>query len=148
MDELFFKEVFRLHGLPKSIVSDKDSIFFSAFWQELFKMVGTNLTPSTIYHPQTDGQIERANQCLEGYLRNYVSGQQKAWIKWLHLGDFCYNTTFHMSIGMSPFKQIYAYDSSTIIGLIFCDSIALKAKDSIKESKKNMKDLKENLQVA
>ena len=54
--ELLFKEVFRLHGLPKSIVSDNDNIFFSAFWQELLKMVGTNLKPSTIYHPQTDFQ--------------------------------------------------------------------------------------------
>ena len=75
--ELFFKEVFRLHGLPKSIVSDKESIFFSAFWQELFKMVGTNLTPNTSYHPQTYGKIERVNQWLERYLRNYVSGKQK-----------------------------------------------------------------------
>ena len=54
--ELFFKEVFRLHGLPKSIVSDKDNCFFSTFWQELFKMVGTNLKPSTSYHPQSDGK--------------------------------------------------------------------------------------------
>ena len=77
MTELFFKEVFRLHGLPKSIVSDKDSRVFSAFWKELFKMVGTNLKPSTSYHPQTDGKIERVNQWLEGYLRNYVSGKQK-----------------------------------------------------------------------
>ena len=83
--ELFFKEVFILHGLPKSIVSDRDSIFFSAFWKELFKMVGTDLTPITRYHPQIDGQTGRANQWLEGYLRNYVSGHQKAWIKWLHL---------------------------------------------------------------
>ena len=59
VDELFFKEVFILHGLPKSIVSDRDSIFFSAFWKELFKMVGKNLTPRKIYHPQTDVQIER-----------------------------------------------------------------------------------------
>ena len=65
--ELFFKEVFRLHGLPKSIVSDRDNKFLSAFSQELFKMVGTNLTPSTSYHPKTDGQIERVNQWFEGY---------------------------------------------------------------------------------
>ena len=86
--ELFFNEVFKLHGLPKSIVSDRDSRFLSAFWQELFKMVGTNLTPSTRYHPKNDGQTERVNQLLEGYLGNYVSGQKKAWIKWLHLGEF------------------------------------------------------------
>ena len=72
--ELFFKEFFRLHGLPKSIVSDKDNRFLSAFWKELLKMAGTNLTHSTRYNPQNDGQIERVNQWLEGYLRNYVSG--------------------------------------------------------------------------
>ena len=82
-------------------------------------MVGTNFTPSTIYHPQTGGQIEKVNQWLEGYLRNYVSGKQKAWIKWLHLGDLCYNTTFHMSIGMSPFKALYGYYASTFIDHIF-----------------------------
>ena len=54
--ELFFREIFRLHGLPKNIVSDKDSRFMSAFWQELFRLTGTELTPSTSYHPQTDGQ--------------------------------------------------------------------------------------------
>ena len=117
--ELFFKEVFRLHRLPKSIVSDRDNIFFSAFWQELFKMVGKILTPSTRYHPQTDGQTERVNQWLEDYLRNYVSGKQKTWIKWLHLGEFGYNTTFHMSIGMYPFKALDGYDASTFIEHIF-----------------------------
>ena len=60
--ELFFKEIFRLHGLPKSIVSDKGSRFFSAFWQELFKMVGKNLTASTSYNPKTGGQTKRVNQ--------------------------------------------------------------------------------------
>ena len=119
MVEIFFKEFFILHGISKIIVSDRDSIFFSAFWQELFKMVGTNLTPSTSYHPQTDGQTERGNQWSKGYLRNYVSGQQKAWIKWVHLGEFSYNTTFHMSNGMYNFKEIYGYDAYTFIDHIF-----------------------------
>ena len=74
-------------------------------------MMGTNLKPSTRYHPQTNVQTNRVKQWLEGYLRNYVSGQQKTWIKWFHLGEFCYNNTFHMSIGMSPFKVIYGYDA-------------------------------------
>ena len=111
VDELFFKEVFRLHGLPKSIVSDRDSKFVGAFRKEIFKLVGTQLNLSTRYHPQNDGQIEMVNQWLEGYLRNYVSGKQKTWIKWLHLGEFYYNTTFHMSIGMSPFKALCGYDA-------------------------------------
>ena len=97
-------------------------------------MVGKNLTPSTSYHPQTDGQIERVNQWLEGCLRNYFSGQQKTWIKWLHLGEFCYNTTFHMSIGMSPLKSLYGYDASTFIDHNFGDSRAPKDKDWNEES--------------
>jgi hypothetical protein len=96
-----------LHGLPKTIVSARDSRFMSTFWQELFRLVGTALTPRASYHPQTDGQTEIVNKWLEGYLRNYVSGQHKAWVKWLHLGEYCYNTTYHMSIGMSPFQDLY-----------------------------------------
>ena len=85
-------------------MSDRDGRFMSDFWQEIFRLMGTQLTPSTIYHPQTDGKIERVNKWLEGYLRNYVGEQQKAWTKWIHLGEFCYKTTFHMSIGMSPLR--------------------------------------------
>ena len=102
--ELFFKQVFIFHGIPKNILSDKDNIFFSAFWKELFKMVGKYLTPNTRYNPQNGGQKEMVNQQLEGYLINYGSGKKKAWIKQLHLGEFSYNTTFQMFIGMSPLK--------------------------------------------
>ena len=77
----FFKEIFRLHGLPKSIVSDRDGRFMSAFWQELFILVGTKLTPSTRYHHHTNGHTYRVNKWLEEYLRNYVGEQQKAWTK-------------------------------------------------------------------
>jgi hypothetical protein len=82
--ELFFREVFRLHGLPKTIISDRDSRFMSTFWQELFRLVGMTLTPSTSYHPHMDGQTEIVNKWVESYLRNYVPGQQKAWVRWLH----------------------------------------------------------------
>ena len=74
--KLFFREVFRLHGLPKTIVSDRDIRFTGAFWQELFRLVGTKLATSTSYHPQSDGQTEIVNKWIEGYLRNYVAGQQ------------------------------------------------------------------------
>jgi hypothetical protein len=73
--ELFFTKIFRLHGLPKTIVSDRDSRFMSTFWHELFRLVGMALTPSTSYHPQMDGQTEIVNKWVEGYLRNYVVGQ-------------------------------------------------------------------------
>jgi transposase InsO family protein len=146
--DLFFREIFRLHGLPKNIVSDRDSRFMSAFWQELFRLAGTELTPSTSYHPQTDGQTEIVNKWLEGYLCNYVVGQQKTWVKWLHLGEHCYNTTYHMSVGMSPFRALYGYDAPSFVDLAFGDNRAPKAKDWIQESQDILKALKDNLQMS
>eukprot|EP00253_Pinus_taeda_P009495 PITA_09495 len=116
--------------------------------QELFRLVGTELTPSTSYRPQTNEKIEIVNKWMEGYLRNYVPGQQRAWVKWLHLGEFCYNTTYHMSIGMTPFRALYGYDALSFSDMIFGDSRAPGAKDWIQESQEILKALKDNLQVA
>jgi hypothetical protein len=101
--ELFFREVFRLHGFSRNIISDRDKRFIGTFWRELFTFLGTELTSNTNYHPQTYGMTEIVNKWFEGYLRNYVGGKQMTWVKSLHLGEHCYNTTFHMSIGMTPF---------------------------------------------
>jgi hypothetical protein len=122
--DMFFWEVFILHGLPKTIVSDRDNRFMRTFWHELFRLVGMALTPSTNYHPQTDGQIEIVRRWVECYLRNYVSGQQKAWVKWIHLGEYCYNTTHHISIGMSPFRPLYNYDPLSFVEIVFGDNRA------------------------
>ena len=73
--ELIFREVFYLHGLPRTIVSDRDSRFLSTFWQKIFRLTSTEFTPSTHYHPQKDGQTEIVNKYVEGYLRNYIAGQ-------------------------------------------------------------------------
>lgn len=130
--ELFFREVFRLHGMPKMIVNDRDAKFLGRFWKELFLLVGMELTPNTSYHPQTDGQTEIVNKWLEGYLLNYVTGQQRVWVKWLHLGEYCYNTTYHMSIGMTPLLALYGYDALTFADMVFGDSRAPGAKDWIR----------------
>jgi len=110
--------------------------------------VGTELTPSTSYHPQTDGQTEIVNKWLEGYLRNYVSGQQRAWLKWLHLGEYCYNTTHHMSIGMTPFYALYGYHSLSFVDMMFGVSRAPRAKLWIQESQDILRALKDNIATA
>jgi hypothetical protein len=146
--ELFFREVFRLHGLPRQIVSDRDGRFISAFWQELFRLTGTELATSTSYHPQTDGQTEIVNKWVEGYLRNYVGGQQRTWVRWLHMGEYCYNTTYHMSIRMSPFRALYGYDAPSFIETVFGDSRVPGAKDWVEESQRILQSVRENLQSA
>jgi hypothetical protein len=129
-------------------VSDRDNRFMSTFWQELFRLVGTTLTPNTSYHPQTDGQTEIVNKWVEGYLQNYVSGQHKAWVKWLHLGEYCYNTTYHMSIGMSPFRALYSYDPLTFVEIVFRDSRAPMVQDWIQKSQDILRELKDHLHRA
>ena len=80
--------VVKLHGLPQTIVSDRDGVFTSTFWKELFKLMGTKLVFSSANHPQTDGQTERVNQCLEMYLRCMVHDDPKQWKSLLSLAEF------------------------------------------------------------
>ncbi|KAJ9547856.1 LOW QUALITY PROTEIN: hypothetical protein OSB04_020399 [Centaurea solstitialis] len=99
--EIFAKEVVRLHGVPRSIVSDRDPLFISLFWQELFRLQGTALKMSSAYHPETDGQTEVT------YLRCFAAEQPKGWPQWISWAELWYNTTFHSSSGKTPFQIVY-----------------------------------------
>ena len=101
--EIFWRTVVRHHGLPSSIVSDRDPRFTGHFWRALWKCLGTQLTMSTAFHPQTDGQTERANRTLEEMLRSYVSFQQKDWDEHLVAAELAFNASKHASTGFTPF---------------------------------------------
>ena len=82
--EVFTKEIFRLHGMPKTIVSGQDRVFISNFWEHFFNLQGTKLCWSSAYHPQSDGQSEVLNRTLEHYLRCFVSDRPDSWVDLLH----------------------------------------------------------------
>lgn len=103
----FMENVYKLHGPPEQIISDRDRIFNSLFWRQLFQLTGTILSMSSSYHPETDGQTERVNQCLEGYLRCFAHACPTKWLQWLALAEFWYNTSMHSALGKSPFEVLY-----------------------------------------
>ena len=105
--QLFLDNIVRLHGFPRSIVSDRDPRFLSHFWRELFSLTETTLRFSTANHPQTDGQTERTNRTLEQYLRIYARHNPSSWSKYLTTAEIAYNNLTHSTTGMSPFYLVY-----------------------------------------
>ena len=100
---IFVDTVFRLHGLPEVIISDRDPRFTSKFWTSLFDLLGTDLRFSTAFHPQTDGQSERMIQTLENFLRPYVERNPSEWTQHLALAEFAANNAVSMATGYSLF---------------------------------------------
>ncbi|WRX23581.1 Integrase [Theobroma cacao] len=105
--KLYIDEIVRFHGVPVSIVSDRDLRFTSRFWQKFQDALGTNLRFSTTFHPQTDGQSERTIQTLEDMLRACVIDFTRSWDRHLPLVEFTYNNSFQSSIGMAPYEALY-----------------------------------------
>ena len=113
--DIFLKQNFRLHGIPKVIISDRDPKFTGNFWKPLFKGLNTTLNFSTSFHPQIDGQIERVNQVLEDLLRMYIKEQPGKWEDYLHRGEFAYNNHYQASTRYSPFEILYGRKCNTPI---------------------------------
>jgi hypothetical protein len=111
MDQLFLDNIFKLHGMLNSIVSDKDPTFTSNFWQEFFKLQGTQLHLITAYHPHT----EVVNKCLEKYLSCFSYEQKNWWAQWLPLVEWWYNTYYHTTTRMTPFEAIYDKNTPSVL---------------------------------
>ena len=105
--KLYLKEIVSRHGVPVSIVSDRDPRFTSTFWKSFQDQIGNQLKMSTAYHPQTDGQSERTIQTLEDMLRAVVMDLKGSWDDHLPLVEFAYYNSYHASIGLPPYEALY-----------------------------------------
>jgi hypothetical protein len=143
--QLFMDNVVRLHGLPATIVSDRDTIFLSKFWKELFKLYKVNLHMTTAYHPQSDGQTERVNQCVEMYLRCAVQDSPKTWKSWLSLAELWYNSSFHINLGCSPFKTLYGYEPNVGAVPSVPSDTSTSVTETIENRELHLQALKNNL---
>jgi len=138
--QLFLNQVYKLHGLPKVIISDRDRIFTSAFWTELFRLADVQLNLSSSYHPQSDGQTERLNQTMETYLRCFVNACPSKWSSWLPLAEFWYNSTPHSALGCSPFEALYGYRPRHF-GIQAFDSVSVPELGAWLQDRQVMSDL-------
>ena len=111
--DTFLQQVCRLHGLPSEIITDMDAKFSGEFWESLCKLLGIKRRMSTAYHPQTDGQTERTNQVLEGYLRNFVNYDQNDWYQLLPLAEYAYNNSKASAHKLTPFFANYGFRQQT-----------------------------------
>jgi hypothetical protein len=134
---VLFNNIVKLHGVPKTIVSDRDKVFTSNVWKELFRLLDTQLCTSSSYHAPTGGQSERVNQCLETYLRCAVSSTPKQWLKWLPLAELWYNSSYHTSLKCSLSRHcmgwillLVQYLFSVILIVMLCIFHCLKGSSS------------------
>ncbi|KAL0356109.1 UNVERIFIED_CONTAM: Transposon Ty3-I Gag-Pol polyprotein [Sesamum radiatum] len=135
---VFSTEIFRLHGMPKTIVSDRDKLFLSYFWRELFKLSGTTLAMSSAYHPQSDGQTEVLNRVLETYLQCFVSEEPRGWLRFLHLAEYWYNTSYHSSLRMSQFQALYGRALPSMVDYLADDSSGTGVGDLLREKRESL----------
>ncbi|KAG8492659.1 hypothetical protein CXB51_010105 [Gossypium anomalum] len=146
--ELYISEIVRLHGVPLSIILDRDPRFTSRFWKKLQKALGTKLSFSTAFHPQTDGQLERVIQVLEDMLRCCVLEFQGSWEKYLPLVEFAYNNSYQSSLKMAPYEALYGRKCRTPLYWTELKENQIYEVDLVKETEEKVKIIRDCLKAA
>jgi hypothetical protein len=146
--ELYIARILSLHGILKTIVSDRGPQFVSKFWEELHKSLGTKLLHSSAYHPQTSGQTERVNQVLEDMLRACVLEFPQKWDDCLPLAEFSYNNSYQESIKMAPFEALYGQRCCTPLNWSEPGERYFFRPDMVKETEEKVQRIIHNLKKA
>jgi hypothetical protein len=146
--DVYIREIARLHGIPKTIVSDRDPKFTSNFCKGLFNGFGTNLNFSTTYIPESDGQTERVNKVIKNMLRMYVMDKQSKWEDYLQLVEFSYSNGYQTSLKMSPFEALYGRRCNIVVSWDNSADREVVGPDLLKEMEEQTLKIKQNLKVA
>lgn len=126
--DLFVQHVFRAQGIPKVLLSDRDSKFTSVFWERLFELLGTKLIYSASYHHQSNGQVERLNQTLTNFLRSYCGQRDQEWHRQIAIFEFAYNSSKHATTSFEPFYMVYGEVPPAPISLV--NAAKIRSKDA------------------
>lgn len=145
---LFVNTVVRHHGFPKTLVSDRDSVFLNKIWEEIMRLSGTKLNFSTAYHPQSDGQIEVRNRGLEQYLRAFTADRPSKWTNFLPWAELALNCFYHAGLGISPFKALYGKEPPSLVFAPPSDATPSSVADLIRQRGELLVELRRNLERA
>jgi hypothetical protein len=146
--ELYISRIVSLHGIPKEISSDHGGLFTFKFWESFQEAMGTHITWSSAYHPQSQGQVERVNQVLEDMLRACVISFGKKWEESLPFAEFSYNNSYQASLKMAPFEVLYGRKCRTPLNWSETGERPLVGPDIIQHAEEQVRIVRENLKAA
>jgi hypothetical protein len=146
--EIYIDQIVCLHGIPRTIVSNRGALFVARFWEQLQKALGTTVIRSSAYHPQTYGQTERVNQILEDMLRACVLHYGKNWDKCLSLAEFSYNNSYQSSLKMALFEALYGRRCRTPLNWSQAREREIFGPDLVLEAEEKVRVIKMNLEAA
>jgi transposase InsO family protein len=146
--ELYIRRIVSLHEVPKRIVSDQGSQFTSRFWEGLPRALGTNLSFSIAFHPQTGGQTERVNQIPEDMLRACILSYGAKWEDCLPFAEFSYNNSYQASLQMAPFEALYGRKCRTPLNWLDIGESQVFCPDIIREAEEQVQLIRHHLKAA